>query len=411
MDVPKAEAESVNRLTWYDTPERSSPEEIAARAGLVARAPIAHALLDGVPAPVFVVDRHRQIVATNQAGLKMLGAVPIGTVLGQRPGEAINCIHAHEMPAGCGTSQFCVECGAVQALRASREQHTVETRECRISITGADGGESALDLRVTASPFDLDGEPLTLFAVQDIADEKRRHALERIFFHDVLNTANGIDGVARLLPSIDDRATLAELGMLLRASSSQLIQEIVSQRDLLSAERGELPVERKAVAAGALLDSLHRLYSTSILLDGRRFLRKEQHAPWMVDTDQVLALRCLGNLVKNAIEATSPGGEVAIWADRAAGCVRFRVRNPGVMAQSVQLQMFHRSFSTKAPRGRGIGTYSVKLLAERYLGGSVSFESSNEAGGTIFTLELPEWHTEGSEEPRSGLAEDDDRGR
>lgn len=50
------------------------------------------------------------------------------------------------------------------------------------------------------------------------------------------------------------------------------------------------------------------------------------------------------------------------------------------------MQIFQRSFSTKG-KGRGIGTYSVRLLSENYLKGNISFVS-NEYEGTIFTVEL-----------------------
>lgn len=65
----------------------------------------------------------------------------------------------------------------------------------------------------------------------------------------------------------------------------------------------------------------------------------------------------------------------------------FQVLNPGVIAPEMALNIFHRSFSTKAELGRGIGTYSMKLLGEKYLKGKVSFES-NEENGTVFQIEL-----------------------
>ena len=68
--------------------------------------------------------------------------------------------------------------------------------------------------------------------------------------------------------------------------------------------------------------------------------------------------------------------------------VEFSVHNPGVIPAEVQQQVFKRSFSTKAAKGRGIGTYSVKLFAESYLGGTVGFESSPEVG-TRFFVRLP----------------------
>jgi sensor histidine kinase regulating citrate/malate metabolism len=59
------------------------------------------------------------------------------------------------------------------------------------------------------------------------------------------------------------------------------------------------------------------------------------------------------------------------------------VHNTTFMPQHVQLQIFNRSFSSKG-KGRGLGTYSMKLLSERYLSGTVSFESAKEQGTTFY---------------------------
>ncbi len=53
-----------------------------------------------------------------------------------------------------------------------------------------------------------------------------------------------------------------------------------------------------------------------------------------------------------------------------AEMIEFWVHNHAVMPESVQRQVFQRSFTTKG-RGRGLGTYSVKLLTERYLEGGL----------------------------------------
>jgi sensor histidine kinase regulating citrate/malate metabolism len=58
-----------------------------------------------------------------------------------------------------------------------------------------------------------------------------------------------------------------------------------------------------------------------------------------------------------------------------------------VIPRDVQLQLFKRSFSTKG-EGRGLGTYSMKLLTERYLNGRVGFRTS-ESAGTTFTASYP----------------------
>jgi sensor histidine kinase regulating citrate/malate metabolism len=65
----------------------------------------------------------------------------------------------------------------------------------------------------------------------------------------------------------------------------------------------------------------------------------------------------------------------------------FLVSNSAVMTKEIKSQIFQRSFSTKGV-GRGIGTYSIKLFTENYLGAKVSF-STEKRKGTIFNIELP----------------------
>ena len=120
----------------------------------------------------------------------------------------------------------------------------------------------------------------------------------------------------------------------------------------------------------------------------KRFLEPGEEAAGAIRSDGTILRRVLGNLVKNALEATPEGGTVRISSRDLGDRVVLEVNNPGVMPREVQLQIFQRSFSTKADRGRGIGTYSVKLFVERYLKGTVGFASA-EPGGTTFSVTLP----------------------
>jgi signal transduction histidine kinase len=106
----------------------------------------------------------------------------------------------------------------------------------------------------------------------------------------------------------------------------------------------------------------------------------------VIATDRVLLRRILINLIKNALEASSAGDEITVGYKSSDSKNIIYVQNPTVMDQSVQLQVFKRSFSTKG-KGRGIGTYSVKLFVEKYLGGKVSFVSQ-EGEGTTFFVEI-----------------------
>jgi sensor histidine kinase regulating citrate/malate metabolism len=63
------------------------------------------------------------------------------------------------------------------------------------------------------------------------------------------------------------------------------------------------------------------------------------------------------------------------------------VKSDPLIPRDVQLQLFQRAFSTKG-MGRGWGTYSIRLLTERYLGGRVGFISTKKHR-TVFTISIP----------------------
>ncbi len=114
---------------------------------------------------------------------------------------------------------------------------------------------------------------------------------------------------------------------------------------------------------------------------------EENSEAFTFTSDPRLVRRILINMLKNAVEAARDGDTVTAGALAGPDRVSFHVSGPGFMPRDVQLQVFNRSFSTRGA-DRGLGTYSMKLLAERYLGGSVSFTTSEEAG-TTFTVALP----------------------
>lgn len=374
--------------TYFAPAERDDATSLeTAREQFLANR-LAVTLLDAIPDLALVLNTNRQIIAFNRRVLQTLGVDGPERVVGLRPGEAVQCVNCKDAPNGCGTGRECRVCGAVNATLEAIETRGSATRECRIRTErGEDGG--ALDLEVQATFFCVDGTELVMLAMRDISAEKRRSVLERAFFHDVLNTAGGLQGIAELLCyGEDDPQSEAEYIEDLRRMSQQIVDEIVAHRQLLAAERGELELDMTPVAIPELVDSVAELYRHHSVAEGRHLVVAECPDSQML-TDPTLLRRVLGNLVKNALEAVGEGETVTISAAQADGAVRFSVHNPGAIPEDVARQVFQRSFSTKGGSGRGIGTHSVKLLAESYLGGKVTF-ASTEAEGTTFTVEVPE---------------------
>ncbi|HSM87721.1 MAG TPA: HAMP domain-containing sensor histidine kinase [Candidatus Limnocylindrales bacterium] len=342
------------------------------------------ALLDCFPVPAMVLNQERQLIAANQKLTTLLGR-PAEAILGLRMGEAFRCIHSGEEPGGCGTSVFCRMCGAAKAILGCWSDRVPNTEECRLTCHSPQGWH-ALDLRIMAAPLNIGADRFTVLSLMDVTDEKRRMVLEQIFFHDVLNSASGIHGILQVLPDL----AAADVQRMLRLAgelSDQLLEEIRGGRDLGAAERGDLRATFRTVAVRPFLERICALYGHLPLAGGKRIEYTCSPEAATVTSDESLLGRVIGNLIKNALEASSLGQAVTVNFDGGPP-PRFSVHNQGAMPEAVKLQIFQRSFSTKAGYGRGIGTYSVKMLAERYLKGSVTFRS--EPGeGTTFTVSLP----------------------
>jgi K+-sensing histidine kinase KdpD len=374
--------------TYFDRPERISVDEIEnLRTRISNHLPCIQQILEAFPHIALILDEHRQIIAFNSKAVDYFFGANETDILGRRLGEALNCIHSNEMEAGCGTSVFCRECGAAQSIKKTNETNENVVSECRITVKKLNV-ETSLDFRVHTSKIFIDGLSFTLFAVEDIQSEKRKLVLERVFFHDVLNTASSIKGIAEVLPQIKDSDEYDEFVRMLQYSSDQLIDEIQAQRDLTYAESGILKCNFSEVSVNEILSRVEALYKNHEVSKGKfleiRFLQNDIK----IKTDATLLIRSLGNLLKNALEAITANKRVKVYSETDEDEVKFIVCNEGVIPESVQLQIFQRSFSTKANFGRGIGTYSVKLFVEKYLGGKVSF-ISDQINQTQFFIILP----------------------
>lgn len=369
--------------TEHAPAERADARAIEAAARLIASSSMLVTILDALPEPVFILNRQRQVIHGNAAARTMAAGLGCPSILGLRPGELMACRTALEAPSGCGTSEACRTCGAVQAiLEAAGGQRS--NQECRINRDPGAGPE-ALDFRISASPFVLGNDEFVLFIASDIADEKRRQVLERVFFHDILNTAGGISTMAEMLSTGD--LSLDEVKDDLAVASDTLVQEIKSQRILVAAENNALAVQVAPLGSGAFLGALVHTFRNHEVARGKVIRIAPGSEGHDFSSDEALLSRVVGNLLKNALEATEAGGEVVLGCQIDGAGLAFTCHNRGAMPRNVQLQVFQRSFSTKGP-DRGIGTYSIRLLAEKYLGGKASFES-NEAQGTTFRLWIP----------------------
>jgi len=359
---------------------------LESQAKLVSEEPLLRAIEEAIDGYLLVLNSQRQVLAANQQFLRDLGAKCADRVLGSRPGEIVECIHAAHGPDGCGTSKACSACGAVLAVLSSQREGRPVVGECFLTVRSGEYTES-LEYRVRATPTKVGEHVFTVLVFSDISSEKRRDALERVFFHDILNTVGGLVGWSSMLQSEDDLDLKMVAAKIVRLTE-RLTREIRDQRQLLQAESGELVLSFDYVSVGQVMETLRSIFSAHEAAKGKTLEIGEAGAEDRIKTDASLLLRVLTNMVKNALEAVSKGKGVRVWYEKQDSEPVFLVWNQGVIPDDVAVRIFQRSFSTKGQKGRGLGTYSMKLFGERYLGGKVGFESS--AGkGTVFFIRLP----------------------
>jgi signal transduction histidine kinase len=349
------------------------------------RHPIVRIVLDAVDGYAMVLDDHRQILAANEELKEALELELPPCGVGMRPGELLGCIHAADGPGGCGTGRHCSVCGAVLAILAARAEDEPATGECRMTVR-RDGELAAREFRVRVSPLPVNGCRLYVAVFQDSSDLSRRRCLERLFFHDVMNTLHGLEGWSEMFRA--GRAEPRRVAERIVALSTRLTREVRSHRILLDAESGDLAVAPALLPVSAVLDELRVAADSLDAARGRTLSILPPEPGETVVTDPVLLGRVLLNMVVNALEATAPGGTVRCAFERRGDRPGFVVHNGAVIPEDTALRIFQRSFSTKEGEGRGLGAYGMKLIGERYLGGEVSF-TSRAGEGTLFSFFLP----------------------
>jgi hypothetical protein len=333
---------------------RSTAEQIIKEYELVGSQKIFTEIFGRLTGIGGVIDKNRQIVYANDELLSLLGIKTLEPILGKRPGEFISCIHSGEEKSGCGTSLACAYCGAVTAILESQRTGMKSMKETHIS-TNVEGKHKSWDLNVISTPIAFNGEVFYILILQDISDEKRRVALERIFFHDLLNSMGALNGLLTILKDETNPDEKIELMKLSEEISQSIIDEILSQRQIRAAENGELIPRIELINSVELLFSAIGKIGFHEVGKGRNIVTDKDSVNIFFETDKVLLERVIINLLKNALEASNSTGTVIAGISNTDDKIIFWIKNDQVIPRDIQMQLFQRSFSTKGT-GRGLGT-------------------------------------------------------
>jgi two-component system sensor histidine kinase HydH len=200
--------------------------------------------------------------------------------------------------------------------------------------------------------------------------------------HEIRNPLNTIHMVAQQMgrePGLRDELRLQARHI---QSESQRIEAKVQQ--FLRFARPRSPhFENRDV--GEVVSAAARAAAAGFTAHGVRLQRQIQ--PVTAEVDGVLVTEIVGNLLRNAREASVPGGVVtlSVRSDGPEVVIAVQDQGPGV-PPDLRERVFDPYFTTR-PQGSGLGLSLVAQMAATH-GGAVRLESEPGTGAR-FTVHLP----------------------
>jgi signal transduction histidine kinase len=167
--------------------------------------------------------------------------------------------------------------------------------------------------------------------------------------------------------------------------------------DLLDVARVEhdwLALRRARVELHSVVDSACEAITPLLRAGGHQLRVTLPQGPVWLDGDGVRLAQALGNLLRNAIEYTPAGGQVALTARDAGPCLEIEVTDDGIGIAADQLDAIFEPFTHarrvdgQMPEGLGVGLALARRLVELH-GGVVTARSAGPGAGSTFRIELP----------------------
>jgi len=94
--------------------------------------------------------------------------------------------------------------------------------------------------------------------------------------------------------------------------ANRIADEIRGHQQLVAVEANKLKLDIKRIKTGIFLQSLNDLYHRANVLESRHIAIAEDSVDVEIETDSAILGRVVGNMLKNAIEASAPGERVTL---------------------------------------------------------------------------------------------------
>jgi two-component system sensor histidine kinase BaeS len=163
-------------------------------------------------------------------------------------------------------------------------------------------------------------------------------------------------------------------------------------RTLALADAGELPIIRRPVEPGILLEHTALAHMVQAQEQGVTIRVEADPGLPQIEVDPERMGQVFGNLVSNALRYTPEGGEIILTATGDGSSVQLKVKDTGAGIDPADLphifSRFYRSDRSRQQNGEsGLGLAIARSIVEAH-GGSLTV-ASKLGQGTTFTIIIP----------------------
>ena len=223
----------------------------------------------------------------------------------------------------------------------------------------------------------------------DLADAERLAAVGRLaagVAHELNNPLDGILRYINLTLRVIEQAGMSQPQQYLEQSRKGLLRMVQIISELLEFSRSTYSAVEEADINKIVEDAIKAMESQA---ESAGVPIRREYGDSMPNIRSGNLYQVFCNLIKNAVDATNDGGELAVKTscDDRAAVIEFADNGEG-MEREVLDKLFEPFFTTKEPgRGTGLGLAICKDIVERY-GGQITAENRAE-GGSVFRVVLP----------------------
>lgn len=297
---------------------------------------------------------------------------------------------------------FCALCGTAAALgtairRLRIQERRMEDAAHRIREYLLDRRTGGIECNEEGATYRLFHEVNSLVAIADAHAGSERQAKE--FLRDTISdishqiktpiaALNVYNGILQQDPS--DADAVRKFTALSEQELDRIESLVQSLLKMARLDAGAIALEQLPENLPEILEQVKRQYSFRAEQEGKQIdLEGDEQAVLLCD--RVWLAEAIGNLMKNALDHTSPGDRIRIRWRQSPCLTTITVEDTGSGIHPSDLyhvfKRFYRSRFSKDTQGIGLGLPLAKSIIEAHQG---SIEVQSELGhGTVFTINFP----------------------